>query len=102
MKAGKAVDKLIEKLSDENSFVQGSAAGALGEMKAGKAVDKLIEKLSDENSSVRGSAAGALGSIGKSSDEVIKALSFSLNDKDLYVRANAFKSIELLAGGEYS
>ncbi|ODS40667.1 hypothetical protein BEH94_00475 [Candidatus Altiarchaeales archaeon WOR_SM1_SCG] len=102
IKAEKAVDKLIEKLSDKKRDVRMDAARAIGKIKAEKAVDKLIEKLSDEDSFVRSSATHVLGSIGKSNDEVIKALFSALNDEDWFVRTNAFKSLELLVAMEYS
>ena len=54
---------LINALKDEDKYVRGSAAVALGNIKSDTAVQPLINALKDEDKYVRGSAAVALGNI---------------------------------------
>ena len=78
----KAVEPLIEALSDYASDARGSAATALGIIGSEKAVEPLIRALNDAANDVRGSAATALGRIGseKSVEPLIKALSDKAQD----------------------
>ena len=68
---------LINALSDENRFVRGSAAEALGNIcePAKEVMSALINALGDVSECVRGTAAIALGGIGEPAvSELIVAL----------------------------
>ena len=54
---------MIKALKDEDDYVRGSAAYAIGKIGDGRAVEPLIEALEDEYSDVREQAAEALGEI---------------------------------------
>jgi HEAT repeat protein len=59
-----AVIPLISALEDENCYIRGDAAWALGEIGDDRAVQRLIEHLSEQHWVVRGICAQALGKIG--------------------------------------
>ncbi len=87
IKPDNIIEKLIEALTDGDSSVRWSAAGALGAMRSEKAVDLLIEALTDGDSSVRWSAAGALGVM--KSEKAVDLLIEALTDEDRSVRWSA-------------
>ncbi len=66
MKSERAVDRLIELLSDSNPAVRGNAAYALGQIKSERAEERLIELLGDRGWYPLIRAAYALGTISQS------------------------------------
>jgi len=83
----KAVDVLIEALSDADLGVQRAAGEALGKIRDARAVDALIHKLEYEQSGIRSTAADALGKIGDA--KAVNALIRVLKDENEDVRISA-------------
>ena len=83
----KLVQKLVNALQDENSYVRRNAASALGNIGNQAAVEPLIKALQDEESYVRSNAAEALGKTGDKA--AVQPLIKALQDKNPYVRSNA-------------
>jgi CubicO group peptidase (beta-lactamase class C family) len=80
-----AIKSLIECFSDENLYLRGKAATALG--KIGKpVVHFLIKALQDKNENVRWSASIALSKMGMDAAEAVQPLAQSLNDTNENVR----------------
>ncbi|NAS88416.1 hypothetical protein C4E24_01545 [ANME-1 cluster archaeon AG-394-G21] len=101
MGSEKAVEPLTTALSsDKDSYVQGTAASALGGIGSEKAVEPLITALStDKESSVRGNAAYALGEIG--SEKAVEPLKSALKDEGTFigekVKDIAFAALEQIS-----
>jgi len=76
----RAVNSLVETLSDGNSYVRRCAAQALGRIKDPGAVNPLIGALSDEDASVRQRAAISLGNL--NDKKAVPDLIERLDDKD--------------------
>jgi HEAT repeat protein len=83
-KSERAVEKLIQALSDDNPNRRAVAAEVLAWIHDSRAVEPLINALADEQSDVRQYAANALGSIGDT--RAIEALRKALSDQDYWVR----------------
>lgn len=85
------VDKLIQKLKDEDGHVRLDAVRELGKTKDSHAVEPLIIALSDREDYVRWNAAESLGFIKdtRSIDSLIKAL----NDKHPLVKQDALAAL---------
>jgi HEAT repeat protein len=86
-----AVEFLIERLKDKDSYVRRSVAEALGEIGDARAVDALIEALKDEDSVIRIRVAEALGKIGDK--KAVDALIEALKDQNRYVRESIIKAL---------
>ncbi|WP_231948113.1 NACHT domain-containing protein [Phormidesmis priestleyi] len=82
-----AIPALIECLKDEDSFIRGKAAFALGEIGSDSVIQSLIELLEDEDSFVRWKAADGLGEAG--SEAAIPPLINLFKDEDVDVRESA-------------
>jgi HEAT repeat protein len=78
-------------LRDNEWFVRGSAAEALGEIGSPEAVAALINALSDNEEDVRVNAARALGKIG--SPEAVAGLINALSNNEEDVRINAARAL---------
>jgi len=65
LKEPRALEPLIDRLSDAVSVVRSSSAYALGELGDSRAVDALNETLNDEDAKVREEASAALEKLGK-------------------------------------
>ncbi|MGD2250882.1 MAG: HEAT repeat domain-containing protein, partial [Candidatus Methanofastidiosia archaeon] len=91
IKPGDIIDSLVRDLEDEDRYVRGGAAYALGEIGDERAVDSLIKVLKDEDRYVRREAAEALGEIGdeRAVDSLIKVL----KDEDSFVRREAAEAL---------
>ena len=83
----RAVEPLIEALSDDIEGVRASAAVALGKIGDARAVEPLIGVLSDDVEGVRRSATETLGEIGN--ERAVGPLIKALGDANDYVRASA-------------
>jgi len=79
-----AVDRAIQKLSDERIRVRIGAARALRYIRDEKAIPHLIKALNDEDGDVRSSAVYALSNIG--GPKVVEPVLEAMNDKDIGVR----------------
>ena len=75
-----AIPELLQALEDENSFVRGSAAEALGKIGSHQAILGLLQALEDEDFDVRWKAAEALGKLGL--PEAILRLLEALQNED--------------------
>ncbi len=86
-----AVPALIEALKDKDNdlYIRGNAAYALGEIKDPQAVPPLIEALKDEDLVVRRVAAYALGKI--KDPLAVPPLIEALKDEDLVVRREGWR-----------
>jgi predicted NACHT family NTPase len=82
---------IFEALKDENLYVRGSAAEALGDIKSDTAVQLLINALKDEDAVVQWRAAKALGNI--KSDTAVQLLINALKDKNSNVRERAAEAL---------
>jgi len=93
------IDDLTRTLMQDPSYkVRVQAALVLGKLADRRAVPALIQALKDENETVRGVAATSLGRIGdKSSANALMMASTS--DSSEFVRSQAKKALELVAGG---
>jgi hypothetical protein len=93
------IDDLTRALMQDSSYkVRVQAALVLGKLNDKRAVPALIQALHDENETVRGVAATSLGRIGdKSASNALMVASTS--DASEFVRSQAKKALELVAGG---
>jgi hypothetical protein len=93
------IDDLTHALMQDPSYkVRVQAALILGKLADRRAVPALLQALHDENETVRGVAATSLGRIGdKSSTNALMVASTS--DSSEFVRAQAKKALEAVAGG---
>jgi HEAT repeat protein len=96
MKPGALINRLIDRLKDEDPSVRRSIAFALGELGSADAAPALYDVLSsDEDDYVRGVAAAALGETGWV--EAVPVLTHALkNDPDGYLRAGAAEALRTL------
>ncbi len=94
------VERLIERLKDEDVLARSDAAEALGQIgpEAAPAVEALVEALKDEAAGVRLHAAMALGGIGPEAAPAVEGLIETLQDEDAGVRLSAAE----LVGGKSS
>jgi hypothetical protein len=93
------IDDLTRALMQDASYkVRVQAALILGKLDDKRAIPALIQALHDENETVRGVAATSLGRLAdKSAANAL--MQTSTNDSSDFVRAQAKKALELLAGG---
>jgi hypothetical protein len=93
------IDDLTRALMQDPAYkVRVQAALVLGKLNDRRAVPALIQALHDENETVRGVAATSLGRIGdRSSSNALMVASTS--DASEFVRSQAKKALELVAGG---
>jgi len=93
------IDDLTRTLMQDASYkVRVQAALVLGKLNDRRAVPALMQALHDENETVRGVAATSLGRIGdKSSANALQVAATS--DASEFVRSQARKALELVAGG---
>jgi HEAT repeats len=93
------IDDLTRTLMQDPSYkVRVQAALVLGKLNDRRAVPALIQALHDENETVRGVAATSLGRIGdKAASNALMVASTS--DSSEFVRGQAKKALELVAGG---
>ncbi|HEY2746546.1 MAG TPA: HEAT repeat domain-containing protein [Polyangia bacterium] len=93
------IDDLTHALIQDPSYkVRVQAALVLGKLADRRAVPALIQALHDENETVRGVAATSLGRIGdKGASNALMVASTS--DGSEFVRSQAKKALELVAGG---
>ena len=93
------IDDLTRTLMQDASYkVRVQAALVLGKLNDRRAVPALMQALHDENETVRGVAATSLGRIGDRS--AANALQVSAtSDASEFVRSQARKALELVAGG---
>ena len=93
------IDDLTRTLMQDPSYkVRVQAALVLGKLNDRRAVPALVQALHDENETVRGVAATSLGRIGdKSSANALQVSATS--DASEFVRSQARKALELVAGG---
>ena len=93
------IDDLTRTLMQDPSYkVRVQAALVLGKLADRRAVPALMQALHDENETVRGVAATSLGRIGdKSSANALQVAATS--DASDFVRSQARKALELVAGG---
>jgi hypothetical protein len=93
------IDTLTRTLMQDSSYkVRVQAALVLGKLGDRRAVPALIQALRDENETVRGVAATSLGRIGdKSAANAL--MTASTSDASEFVRTQARKALELVAGG---
>jgi HEAT repeat protein len=99
IKSERAVDGLLEQLTDESAEVRGRAAWALGTIKSERAVDGLLARLTDDSAAVRERAAWALGEI-KSERMVDILLPWLLRSEYLWF-AFGFVGFESTCGWAY-
>jgi CubicO group peptidase (beta-lactamase class C family) len=92
--AAAAVEPLIATFADENLYLRGAAAIALGRI-GQAAVPPLARALGDANAEVRRSAAIALGRVGTSAVAAVPALTRATADPDEDVR---FAAVTALGG----
>jgi HEAT repeat protein len=93
------VDRLSSLLKkDEDSFVRGSAAWALGQIGSAEAVQALLKALNAKDRFVWGNTAEALGQIGGA--EAVQALLKALNAKDRFVWGNTAEALGQIGGAE--
>ena len=93
------IDDLTRALMQDPSYkVRVQAALVLGKLNDRRAVPALMQALHDENETVRGVAATSLGRIAdKSSANALQVA--ATNDASEFVRAQARKALEVVAGG---
>lgn len=93
------IDDLTRTLMQDPSYkVRVQAALVLGKLGDRRAVPALIQGLRDENETVRGVAATSLGRIGdKSAANAL--MTAATSDASEFVRSQAKKALELVAGG---
>jgi hypothetical protein len=93
------IDDLTRTLMQDPSYkVRVQAALVLGKLADRRAVPALMQALHDENETVRGVAATSLGRIGDKSAANALMMS-STSDSSEFVRSQAKKALELVAGG---
>ncbi len=93
------IDDLTRTLMQDPSYkVRVQAALVLGKLGDRRAVPALIQALRDENETVRGVAATSLGRIGDRS-AANALMTASTSDASEFVRSQARKALELIAGG---
>ena len=93
LKDTRAVEYLIDALSDENHYVRREAARALGQLKAVDAIDPLVTLVdTDVDDEVRRNAITALGIIGD--DSVLDTLMQAMEDTSYLIRRAAKMSVE--------
>ena len=93
------IDDLTRALMQDPSYkVRVQAALVLGKLADRRAVPALIQALKDENETVRGVAATSLGRIGDKSSANALMVS-STSDSSEFVRSQAKKALEIVAGG---
>ncbi len=90
----RAIETLINKLSDSSSGVSSNAAEALGRLGNKRAVEPLIKALGDPDSYVRRDAAEALGRLGNK--RAVEPLITRLSDSNSNIRSNAAQALERL------
>ena len=89
---GRAVERLIKALSDDDKWVRKAAAEALGKIGIERAVVPLIGVLSDDDWRTRNSAAEALGKIGD--EQAVEPLIKALRDRrSVVVRRGAAEAL---------
>ncbi|HEX4457095.1 MAG TPA: HEAT repeat domain-containing protein [Polyangia bacterium] len=93
------VDDLTRALMQDSSYkVRVQAALVLGKLNDRRAVPALIQALHDENETVRGVAATSLGRMNdKSAANAL--MQSATNDSSDFVKTQAKKALELIAGG---
>jgi HEAT repeats len=93
------IDDLTRALMQDPSYkVRVQAALILGKLNDKRAVPALIQALHDENETVRGVAATSLGQLGdKSAANAL--MQSATNDSSDFVKGQAKKALELVAGG---
>jgi hypothetical protein len=97
--AGDKIDDLTRSLLQDPSYkVRVQAALVLGKLNDRRAVPALTQALHDENETVRGVAATSLGKIGDKS-AAGALMQASTDDASEFVRGQARKALELVAGG---
>ena len=87
----RVIDGLVTALQDNEPWVRGNAAEALGKIGDKLIIPYLIKALGDKNTLVRATAAEALGQF--SDDHSTEVLIRALKDEDWNVRFNAVKSL---------
>lgn len=87
----RVVDGLVTALQDDDPWVRGNAAEALGKIRDESIIPYLMKAIDDKNALVRATAADALGLF--SDDHSTEALIGALKDEDWNVRFNAVKSL---------
>ncbi len=93
------IDVLTRTLMQDPSYkVRVQAALVLGKLKDKRAVPALMQALHDENETVRGVAATSLGRIGDPSASNALMVA-STTDASEFVRSQAKRALELVAGG---
>jgi hypothetical protein len=93
------IDDLTRTLMQDPSYkVRVQAALVLGKLGDKRAVPALIQALRDENETVRGVAATSLGRIGDRS-AANALMTASTSDASEFVRSQARKALEVVAGG---
>jgi hypothetical protein len=93
------IDVLTRALMQDPSYkVRVQAALVLGKLADRRAVPALLQALHDENETVRGVAATSLGRIGDQSAANALMVA-STSDSSQFVRAQARKALDLVAGG---
>lgn len=93
------IDDLTRTLMQDPSYkVRVQAALVLGKLNDRRAVPALMQALHDENETVRGVAATSLGRIGDRSSANALQVS-ATSDASEFVRAQARRALELVAGG---
>jgi HEAT repeat protein len=93
----RAVEPLIEALSDNHGLVRKSAIEALGQIGDARAVEPLITGLNNEDDEIRLSVVSALKQIGD--ERAIEPLITVLKDKDTDVRISAASALGQIGGG---
>jgi len=91
-----AIEKRIEELKSDDSYVRFCAADALGRMgpEAEAAVPVLASALKDQDTGVRAAAAEALGKMGPAAKDAAPALTEALQDNNQHVRRYAEYALE--------
>ncbi len=95
----RAVQPLLEIISDDNVILRCEAIQALGEIRNSKAIFPLVDLTMDEDADVRLNAVAALGKIGGM--EAVSALIAALKDDDWQVPITAAKYLGKI-GDEYA
>lgn len=94
----RAVDTLIEALSDGNKDIRRTSASTLGKLMDLRAVDPLIASLADSNESVRSESAKALGKL--MDRRAVEPLITLLDDDNEYVRRESAVALSNLIGSD--
>lgn len=92
----RAMEPLIQALSDQDKYVRIAVAEALGEQKDVRAVEPLIEALGYEDCGVKKAAAWALGQIRdiRAVEPLIKAFQYDLNNDVKQTIVDAFVALK--------